>query len=80
MIRLKFPNHAQERIQERGIAIEHIKKAIREPDFTKRQFEDRILASKKIDKKRTIEVIYCKEASMKKTNDYLIITAYYITS
>ena len=78
-MRLKFPNHAQERIQERGIDVDHIKKAIREPDFTEPQFEGRILARKQIDKKRLIEVIYFKEVSVKKTNDYLIITAYYLT-
>jgi len=78
MIRLKFPIHAQARIEERGIEIDHIKKAIREPDFTKHQFEGRILVGKKIDKKRTIEVVYCKESSLKKTNDYLVVTAYYL--
>lgn len=79
MIRLKFPNHAQERIAERGLQIDHIKQAIRNPDFTKKVFEGRTLVQKKIDKKRTIEVVYCKEGVIKNTNDYLIITAYYLT-
>ena len=78
MIRLKFSIHAQVRVEERGIEIDHIKKAIRNPDFTRHQFEGRILVGKKIDKKRTIEVVYCKESSLKKTSDYLIITAYYL--
>ena len=80
MIRLKFPPHAQERIQERGLQIDHIKQAIREPDFTKKVFEDRTLVRKKIDKKRTIEVIYCKEGIVRNTNDYLVVTAYYLTT
>lgn len=66
-------------MQERGIEIAHIKKAILEPDITKRQSDGRMLAQKKIDRKRKIEVIYCIEKSIsKKTSDYLIITAYYL--
>lgn len=79
-MRLKFPHHAQERIQERNINIDHIKKAISEPDFTKNVSDGRVRVTKKIDKKRAIEVIYCKEKAVKKSNDYLVITAYYITS
>ncbi len=67
-------------IQARGVQIDHIKKAIHEPDFTEPKFEGRILTRKQIDKKRTIEVIYCKEMTAKRTNECLVITAYYLTS
>ncbi len=80
MIRLKFPEHCKERIQERGLQIDHIKQAIQKPDVVKPAYEGRMMARKKIDKNRTIEVIYCKEGTIKKTNDYLVITAYYLTS
>ena len=78
MIRLKFPSHFQDRIQERGIEIDHVRKAISAPDFTKKLFEGRVVVRKKIDAKRTIEVVYLKEKATKKTNDYLVITAYYL--
>jgi hypothetical protein len=66
-------------MHERGIEVAHVKKAILEPDITKCQTDGRMMAQKKIDKKRKIEVIYCTEkSSNKKTSDYLIITAYYL--
>ncbi len=78
MLRLKFPSHFQDRMQERGIEIDHVRKAISTPDFTKNVFEGRVMVRKRIDKKRIIEVIYCKEKAAKKTNDCLVITAYYL--
>ncbi len=77
MIRLKFTGHSQVRLQERGLQIDDIKKAIREPDFTEPTFEGRMLARKSLSNGRTIEVIYFKDG-FRKSNDYFIITAYYI--
>lgn len=77
MIRLKFPPHFQDRIQERGIDVDHIRKAINAPDFTKETFQHRVLVRKLIDEKRTIEVVYFKDG-FKDSHDYIIVTAYYI--
>ena len=62
---------------ERGINIDHVKLAMREPDQKKTMFEGRIRVTKKIGKK-TIEVIYSKEAFRDKKEEYMLITAYYL--
>lgn len=77
MIRLKFPPHFQDRMQERGIDVDHIRKAINTPDFTKETFHHRVIVRKSIDEKRAIEVVYFKDG-FRDSNDYIIITAYYI--
>lgn len=64
-------------MQERGIDVDHIRKAINTPDFTKETFKHRILVRKKIDEMRTIEVIYFKDG-FRDSNDHIIITAYFI--
>ena len=74
---LKFPNHAKERMTERGIDIDHMKEAINNPDKKKLQKEGRICVTKKIGNK-TIEVVYCKEEFKDRKNQFLIITAYYL--
>ena len=63
-------------MQERGIEVDHVRKAINSPDFTKDVFEGRILVRKRIDKDKVIEVVYCKEKSLRKSSEFLIITAY----
>lgn len=75
-MRLKFPNHMQDTIQYRDIDIDHVKKAMREPTFTKQIDDGRVKACKQLEDGRAIVVIYYKE-STKNTNDYFIITAYY---
>jgi hypothetical protein len=75
---LKLPVHFQQRMQERGIQIDHVKKAIREPDKKKTVFEGRIRVSKKLEDNRTIEVVYCKEGFRDKPNQFIVITAYYL--
>lgn len=77
MMKLLFPRHFQHRMMERGIDVDHIKRAIKTPDFTEPTFQGRILVRKEIDKDRVIEVIYYKQG-FKDTNDYVIITAYYL--
>lgn len=74
---LRFTNHCQSRILERGINIEHIKKAIREPDSKKNVFEGKIQVNKKVGSK-VIEVIYCKGSLRGKKEEYIVITAYYL--
>lgn len=63
-------------MQARGINIDHVKTAIKDPDFTGPAYEGKILARKAVGEK-TIEVIYCKDG-FRDTNDYIIITAYYL--
>ena len=75
-IRLKFPMHMQDRIQERGIQAEHLREAINNPDSTKQVFEGRIKILKTLEDGKEITVIYYRE-DFKGTNDYFIITAYY---
>lgn len=77
MMKLLFTRHFQHRMMERGIDVDHIKRAIKNPDFTEVTFEGRILVRKKIDDKRVIEVIYYKQG-FKGANDPIIITAYYL--
>ena len=77
MIRLKFTTHFQDRMQERGIEVDHIRKAINSPDFTKTTFQGRVLVQKKIDQDRTIEVVYFRDG-FRDSHDYIIISAYYI--
>lgn len=63
---------------ERGIDVDHIKRAIKNPDFTEQTFQGRMLVRKEIDERRVIEVIYYKQG-FKDANDYVIITAYYLS-
>lgn len=79
VIRLKLPNHIQDMIQYRDLQIEHIKKAIRDPDVKESTFADRTLVRKRIDGKRVMEVVYYREG-FKGVHDYVIITAYYLTN
>lgn len=74
---LKFTNHCQIRILERKINIEHIKKAVNEPDFKKNVFEGKIQVRKKIGSK-IIEVVYCKKGFKDKKEEYIVVTAYYL--
>ena len=74
---LKFPNHFQERMLERGINIDHLTKAIKNPDSSKNVFEGRVEVTKKVEGK-TIKVIYYKEGFRDRKNEYIIITAYYL--
>ena len=75
-IRIKLTRHAQDMVQYRDVSVDHIRLAIREPDFTENSFEDRVLVRKEIDDERTIEVVYYREG-FKDSNDYVIVTAYY---
>lgn len=63
---------------ERGIDIDHVKQAVRNPDFTEPKENGRMLARKKIDEKRTIEVIYFKQR-FRDNHDPVIVTAYYLS-
>ena len=76
-MRLKFSLHCQFRIPERGIKIDHIKKAIKEPDTKQNAFEGRIKVQKKIDGK-IIKVVYFKDKFKDKKEEYIIVTAYYL--
>jgi|CXWL01.1.fsa_nt_gi hypothetical protein len=76
---LRFPNHFQDRIQDRNINIDHLKKAIREPDSRENVFDGKLKVIKKIGDKH-ITVIYYKDGFRDRKNDYFVVTAYYSDS
>ena len=76
MIRLKLTVHFQGRMPERNIDLDHVKRAIEQPD-EKSPDSQGIKVKKKCGEK-TIVVIYTAEKFSDKHGQYLIITAYYI--
>ncbi len=64
-------------MHERGIQIDHVKKAIRAPDKKEKAFEGRIKVTKKVARK-TIVVIYWKDGFRDKKDEYIISTADYL--
>ena len=66
----------QYRIQDRSLQVEHIRKAIHNPDATEKEFEGRTKIRKRLSDTKQITVIYYRE-DFNRTNDYFIITAYY---
>lgn len=76
-MKLKLTRHFQDMMQHRGINLDHVKKALSDPDETGKSHGNVMKASKKIGSK-TIEVVYCKEGFRDKPNEYLLITAYYL--
>lgn len=77
-MKLWLTDHFKYRMTERGIDIAHVKRAVKEPDFTKQNPDGTVLARKKIDDERTIEVVY-REQSFKDNHDPVMITAYYLS-
>lgn len=74
---LKLTKHFQERMIERGINLDHVKQAIKDPDSKEEAYEGAIKVQKEFGSK-TIEVIYSKEAFRDRREHYLLITAYYL--
>lgn len=72
-MKLSFSIHFQQGVFERDISIDHLKKAIREPNISHSTFGGRIVSRKSVDGK-TLEVVYTRGGK----NEYRIITAYYI--
>lgn len=64
-------------MHERGIQIEHVKKAIRIPDSKRTVFEGKTRVEKKIGSK-IIVVIYWKDGFRDRKDEYIISTAYYL--
>jgi hypothetical protein len=65
-----FTNHAQYRINERGISISKIKETIARPD--KKSTQHNLIIVRKFFGRKILEVVY-----KVKINSYVIITAYY---
>ncbi len=74
---LKLTKHFQDMMMWRSINLDHVKKAMREPDGKYDCGEGKLRVRKEIDGKTT-EVVYCKENFRDKKEEYLVITAYYI--
>jgi len=71
-MKLRFTDHAQYRVRERGISIEDIKLVIKQPDAIGLAFGNKMVAKKKL-ARYEIEVVYVEEKS-----DFVIITVYTI--
>ncbi len=79
MIRLKFPNHMQDRIQDRELNIDHVRLAINKPDFTEASYAGRTKVCKQIEAEKFIKVVYYKDG-FKDSNDFIVVTAYYTSN
>lgn len=77
---LKQSRHFQDRMQDRNLDFDHVKSAIKYPDFTKRIAGSNLIkVTKRIDSKRALVVVYFKdEFRLNKTDTFILITAYYI--
>lgn len=72
----KLTIHFKMRFGERNVNFDHIKQAIKYPDFKKNEFGGRTKVTKKIDNK-IIGVVYYKKVSMSRQEEYVILTVYY---
>jgi hypothetical protein len=66
-------------MQFRGIDLDHVKKAMKNPDSTEEAYDGKMKAIKRVDKERSVTVIYSREG-FKDANDYVIVTAYYTSN
>ena len=76
--KLRLTHHAQMRMVERAIDIDHAKQAIAEPDKRKGDTYGKIRVTKKIEGK-TIVVVYSDEKFKDRKNEYLIMSFYYLS-
>lgn len=76
-MKLKMTKHFQDMIQFRGLNLEHVKQALKNPDEKENVFDGKIRVKKDLDG-RIIEVIYSKDNFRDKKEEYIIITAYYV--
>jgi hypothetical protein len=74
---LKLTSHFQLRMVERGINLDHVKRAIKDPDSVEDAFDEKLKATKEVDGK-IIQVIYYKEGFKSKEITYIVIIAYYL--
>lgn len=74
---LKLGVHSQYRLMERGIDIDHVKAAVRDPDHTVKNDDGSIKAIKRIGKKKIV-VIYSNSGFKDKKGEIFIRTCYYI--
>ena len=77
MVKLWLTDHFKFRMMERGVDINHVKRAVKSPDFTTRNADGSVLVRKKIDAKRIIEVVY-RERVLGRKQGLIMITAYYL--
>ncbi len=67
-----FTQHAKDRMEERGILREEIRKVIENPDYIFRESDGRVIVRKKSGVKE-IEIVYIIENSKK-----IILTCYFL--
>lgn len=74
-MRLRMTNHFIMRMHERGISVDDVKRCLRTPDSVKGAGDGKLEASKRIDGRGTITVIYFHLAG--KHAEFVLMTAYY---
>jgi hypothetical protein len=72
-MRIRFTNHAQVGMMERGISVSRVTETIRHPDSQTPARDGAIACSKRFGGK-TLKVIFRE----RKNTEYVIITAYYL--
>lgn len=77
MPRLKMTYHFQERMAQRSIDIDHVRKAINDPDASGNGKGGEKWVVKKVGKK-TIKVVYSNQGFKDKKNELILVTAYYL--
>lgn len=81
MINIIITRHCAERMSERNIDLEHIKRAVRNavdnPSLTEATYDGKILTRHEADGNRTLEVIYSSEGFRDKKG-YKVVTAYWL--
>ena len=69
---LIFTAHVKDRMRERGVSADSVKKTIESPEYIRRELGESVLVRKKILSK-TVEVIY-----VVKDGNKIVLTCYYL--
>lgn len=76
MIKLKLTRHFEDMMQYRGVDMDHVKKAMREPDSTESTYDGKMKNKKVLEDGRTIAVVHSAEG-FRNADARVMITAYY---
>lgn len=67
-----FTDHARARMLERDVDIENVRRTVRSPDETRKDHEEKIIATKEFDDGRALTVIYKQDQ-----RKIIIVSTYY---
>lgn len=73
---LKITNHAQHRLEERGVSMERVKQTLRNPDRIEDAWEGKKIAKKTFGAK-VLEIVFYS-SPFKDKEEYIVVTAYYL--